>query len=278
MNILILANRDLASHLALNRLLPALTNQHQLALILSNKVGQNRASPSLPERLEQLADFETLALQNIAAANPHKQSTSRQQSLLGFDGFKAIATELPVLGSINDTAGWKQVADFAPDLVLSIRFGLILKPGLIALPKHGVLNLHSGRLPKYRGVMATFRAMQDQQLKIASSLHFIDNASIDSGPIVQISERQVNYQRSYLYNTLALYKRGIEDLLSAVKKIDQGETLHSQTANTTGNYYSFPSAEELRLFESHGHTLFEEQDMIDILQQYTDDTDSLEFF
>ncbi|HAZ78734.1 MAG TPA: formyl transferase, partial [Porticoccaceae bacterium] len=45
-----------------------------------------------------------------------------------------------------------RVAATEPDLILSIRFGLILPQTIIDLPKYGVINLHSGLLPVYRGV------------------------------------------------------------------------------------------------------------------------------
>ena len=61
MRITILANRDLASCLALNRLLPALQQQQQhvdLSVFLSSAVGSKKSSAAVPDGLKQLNFFE----------------------------------------------------------------------------------------------------------------------------------------------------------------------------------------------------------------------------
>ena len=50
----------------------------------------------------------------------------------------------------------------------------------------GVLNLHSGKLPDYRGVMATFRAMMAEDETLFSTVHWIDDKTIDTGRILSM--------------------------------------------------------------------------------------------
>jgi methionyl-tRNA formyltransferase len=45
----------------------------------------------------------------------------------------------------------KLLGDLAPDFIIVVAFGQILKKDLLALPRHFCINLHSSLLPKYRG-------------------------------------------------------------------------------------------------------------------------------
>ena len=60
MNISILTNRDLASHIALSRLVKELAG-HRLAIFLSEKVGGDQ---QLPQPLVELAAFEKSLLED----------------------------------------------------------------------------------------------------------------------------------------------------------------------------------------------------------------------
>ena len=67
----------------------------------------------------------------------------------------------------------QKLRDVRADLLISIRFGMILGTEALGLPPRGVLNLHSGLLPQYRGVLATFRALLNGDAEIGCTLHWI---------------------------------------------------------------------------------------------------------
>ena len=145
---------------------------------------------------------------------------------------------------------------------------MILQAEVIGIPKFGVINLHSGELPNYRGVMATFRAMQQDDAEYGTSLHYISDSGIDNGEIISISKRVLDYKRSYLHNTLSLYETGIKDVVNAITEIENSGKCKSYTAHSKGNYFSFPSEQELKDFQQRGFKLYEYQDVIDIAKGY----------
>jgi len=59
---------------------------------------------------------------------------------------------------------------------MSFALGLIIREPVIAHSQYGYINLHSGLLPDYRGVMASFRAMVNGDAEIGSTLHYIQDA------------------------------------------------------------------------------------------------------
>jgi methionyl-tRNA formyltransferase len=266
MKILLLTNKDIASYLALNNLFQTMPGQHHFQVLLSSSVGKNTYKK--PHSLLELAIFEQNIFNQMLFPTLQNKTLTKDVQRLGFNGFKTLGIEVSDIHSINCDAGLKQVAQFAPDLIVSIRFGLILQSEVIAIPKFGVINLHSGELPRYRGVMATFRAMQHGDTECGTSVHYIRDGGIDSGEIITISKQALDYQRSYLYNTLSLYKKGIEDVVNAISEIENTGSCQSYAANSKGNYFSFPTEQALNSFQQKGLKLFEYQDIIDIAKAY----------
>ena len=257
MNITLLTNRDLASHMALSRLISQLSD-HKLSIFISEKVGKDEY---LSPPLQALAKFE----QDIIASSDHSFDDLAAQAGCYLQGFTDIANR------VNSVEGLARIKATEPELIVSIRFGLIIGEQVINLAKYGVINLHSGLLPDYRGVMATFRAMLDQRAEIGSTLHFIQNSGIDNGDIVSIAKRPLNLQQSYLLNTLHLYSAGCQQIVSAVTTLQQGEALSARPQLGEPSYYSFPDASLLKSFFDQGYQLFDsdELDAINKLQRQT---------
>ena len=119
------------------------------------------------------------------------------QALFSFEQLaERVIGGVSTLNAINDAAGHERYAESKPDVVLSVRYGVILRDPAISLPKHGVLNLHSGLLPDYKGVMATFWALLNKESEIGTTLHFIEDSSIDTGSIVTTTRHPVQPGRS----------------------------------------------------------------------------------
>ena len=191
MNITLLTNRDLASHVALSQLIHILSD-HRLTIFLSEKVGGNQQLP------QPLIDLATVERAQLTDGRPTFEMLA-QQAGCTLQGFTDLGN------NVNSPAGIARIQASQPDLIISVRFGLIIRQDVIAIPKHGVINLHSGVLPDYRGVMATFRAMLNQEPEIGSTLHYIQDSGIDTGDIISIASIPLARDKSYLANVLSLY-------------------------------------------------------------------------
>ncbi|MBL4630595.1 MAG: formyl transferase [Paraglaciecola sp.] len=266
MKTLILANKDIASNLALNYLFQATSKQHQFKVLQSSSVG--RKNTHKPQPLLDLAFFEQGLFNQILFPAIDKNSSSKNTQFFSFTGFKSLGVEVSDIHSINCQSGVRKVHEFSPDLIISIRFGLILQSGVIDIPTFGVINLHSGELPTYRGVMATFRAMQHKDTECGTTLHYISDSGIDTGGIIKISKQPLHYQRSYLHNTISLYEKGVKDVVNAITQIENTGKCISYPVNSKGNYFSFPCEQEFEDFKQKGLKLYEYQDVIDIAQKY----------
>ena len=270
MRILCCLNRDLASNLALNLLLPSLA-RHEVRVGLTESVGRIHAPESEPPARTQLRQLEQklpneILFPLIERANLHDDA-ARLLTFAEIERHRGI--RIDSLSNPNAAEGFDAVRAFAPDLIVTIRYGAILKAPVIAIPRLGVLNLHSGVLPDYRGVLATFRALLNGDRQIGCTLHYIRDATIDTGDVVQISRIAVDSRRSLLWHVLALYPVGIEMIAAALARLADGRTLESAAQlPTSGSYYSYPTAEEWDMFAQRGWQVAQIQDVMDVLQRY----------
>jgi methionyl-tRNA formyltransferase len=266
LNITILANKDLASNLALNDLLPELASQHDLRVFLSDAVGGNQARP---EPLGQLKFFEqTLFNQWLF---PLLDAAGDVGELRTFRGLEAYTRE-PVasLNRVNSAESLDRLRCGEPDLILSIRYGNILREEAIAVPRLGVINLHSGLLPNYRGVMATFRALLAGDREIGATIHFITDPGIDTGDIIAETRIAVEPGRSYLWHVLALYPPACKKLVACVAKLDRGETLTTHPQPAGGAYFSFPDEQALADFSTRGFNLVDVAELTALSKRYSE--------
>ena len=252
MNITLLVNYDLASALALNYLLPNLAN-HRLFVYFTQKHAQTTLEP-----LSKLAQFEKKSLFDLKSNQQHTSIENLS---------KHTSSPIKRLNKVN-TDDLEQIRLCVPDLIICIRHMTILKKAVIDLPKYGVINLHSGLLPSYQGVMASFWAMLNNEKMIGTTLHFIEDSTIDTGAIISQSRQICDYSKSYLWNVFSIYKTGCRMILKTVEIIDGEGSIQSVEQTADAQYFSFPTETDLTMFAQSGNTLFNQKDIIDF--QLTD--------
>ena len=266
MNIVLLLNNDIASNLALNLLMPKLLS-HNVSVFLSSKVG---GQCSLPKTLQELAYFEQHIVYQLLQRNS-LNNESQTEKAATFKSYEEIAQyygiEVALLNEINASSGINKLSELAPDLIISVRYGVILKQQVIDTAKYGVLNLHSGILPAYRGVMATFWALLNGDDKLGTTLHFIDDSSIDTGRVIATSTLTVQTNKSYLWHVLSLYFGGCQLITQAIENIVVDGELETITQPDAGDYYTFPAQAELDLFQEKFGNLFNESEILALLSR-----------
>lgn len=264
MNITLLVNRDVASCLALNYLANALST-HRLTVFYSARVG----SKPLPEPLQRLKFFEQDFFNRFVF--PLQLELADRDSL-ELTGFELLTEKLEgrctELNDINGAEGMRRYRASNPDLVLSIRYGVILRDEAISVPRHGVLNLHSGALPAYQGVMASFWALLNGEQVLGTTLHRIADSTIDTGPIIEATTLDVRREKSYLWHVLSLYEDGCEAMAKAAQKLANGDVLESRPQAGESAYYSFPQDEDLARFHEGGLKLFDPIEVLELAKRF----------
>jgi methionyl-tRNA formyltransferase len=93
-------------------------------------------------------------------------------------GIATLTPEDPNTDSVVAT-----VAALAPDFLFSFYYRRMIAAPLLALPRHGALNMHGSLLPKYRGRAPVNWAVLSGERETGATLHYM-TAKPDSGDIV----------------------------------------------------------------------------------------------
>ncbi|MBT2406846.1 MULTISPECIES: formyltransferase family protein [unclassified Streptomyces] len=256
MRILVCAQRDLVVCVALNRLLPELDGHTVEVALQSPPPGD--LSSGCP--LERQRWFERdLACQEVFPRLdrlPHPAG-----ELLTFHHLsRRHGIRFHDVERVNTGDGYAVARAFQPDLILSVRFGLIFKESILSIPSLGVLNVHPGALPRYAGIAAPMHAILAGEPKLTSTLHVIDRG-IDTGPVIASDELPVDRTRSLFWHLLPLYVLGIERFLQVLPGLAEGRIPPAEPQDRTQRqYHSEPTAQEINAFEQRGFRFIDERD------------------
>ncbi len=80
--------------------------------------------------------------------------------------------------------------ELAPDVIVIIAYGQIIPARLLAIPKHGWINLHASLLPKYRGAAPIHWAVANGETRTGLTTMRID-AGMDTGDILLRREIEI---------------------------------------------------------------------------------------
>lgn len=263
--ILCCLNADVVSNVALNLLLPTLAT-HDVTVGLSTRIGGTAAHEPRARRelraAEQLFATDVMFPLIERAANPDDGRYLTFGEVERHRGIRVVPLANP-----NADPGLTLIRSLAPDLIVSIRYGAIFRAAAIAIPPLGVLNLHAGILPEYRGVIASFRALMAGEEEIGSTLHYIADGTIDTGPVVTHVRVPVDSTRSLLAHVLSLYPPSIPPLADAIGRLSRGEALATHV-QSGGAYYSYPSEAEWAEFSRRGWRVADPSDLHDVFSLY----------
>lgn len=241
MKILFCVNKDIYCLYSLNQIIKNLSD-HQIKIYFSDRIGSKPRDSKILQELQNLE--QNLSTKNIAGLlDLNEGKVMELDDLIKFSG-----AEILNFKNINQDGLEYLETNWTPDLIVSIRFGQIFKGQIISLPKFGIINLHSGILPNYQGIMATFWTMRDGREEIGCTLHFVQDSSIDSGDIIEISRIAADYEKPLILNVFNLYKGGIQMIIGFVKKIENNLKINTiKQDKNVARYFSYPSEEEIKL-------------------------------
>lgn len=248
MRITFLCNRDVHANVALNLLVPSLRG-HEVSVFLSDrplKVGGLPAGFASLVAAERTIPNDVLWPLADAAADAGAEFGSFERCAARLGGTRASLNEP------NSVDGLRTLRESRPDLIVSIRYLRILRADAIAIPRLGVINLHSGPLPEYRGVQATFRGMLNGASHIGCTLHRIVDPGIDTGPIIRVAHLPTPSDLSLFDAVQSVYPPGAAMIAEAIDALSRGETLPATTPGSAGTYYSWPTEEDLGRFLARG--------------------------
>ena len=89
--------------------------------------------------------------------------------------------------SLKPIDAQQQLANWQPDLMVVVAYGLLLPPSALAIPRLGCVNVHASLLPRWRGAAPIQRAILAGDRETGVCLMQMD-AGLDTGPVLACSE------------------------------------------------------------------------------------------
>ena len=104
--------------------------------------------------------------------------------------------------------------------------------------------------------------------KLYSTLHWIDDAMIDTGRVISIQSHDRDPEQCYLANIIGLYPAGCAAILEVFDALEAGLEPNARPPGQTGPYYSFPDQGSLEAFTKAGHQWANPKFLIALLSRY----------
>jgi methionyl-tRNA formyltransferase len=167
-------------------------------------------------------------------------------------GFALVETE-----SVNSPDYIERAKALNPDVIISVAAPEIFKSDLLTVPRLGSLNIHSGKIPEYRGMMPTFWQMVEQQSHVTVTIHEMVS-KLDSGGVVATIEFPL-FERDSLDRVIRGTKReGARLMLDVLEEIARNERMPSSTPldHSRARLFKFPTPTDVKRFKAAGHRIF----------------------
>ena len=156
--------------------------------------------------------------------------------------------------SVNDPEFVRRVTISQPDVIVSVAAPEIFSDEILSSARLGCINVHSGQLPKYRGMMPTFWQMRFGEPHATVTVHEMA-ATIDSGAVLGTAECSIR-EHDTLDRVINETKRQAARLMIRVlNDLATGSSSPQPLDMRNACYYSFPSGDDVRSFRKRGHRM-----------------------
>jgi methionyl-tRNA formyltransferase len=156
--------------------------------------------------------------------------------------------------SVNSQEYVAQIKALSPDVIVSVAAPEIFRKDILSTAKLGCINVHSGRLPRYRGMMPTFWQLLHGERHATITVHAMA-AKLDAGDVLATQEFELLEQDS-LDRVIVETKRAAALLMIHVlRQIGNGSVSTRPLNMADASYFSFPTPSDVKAFRARGHRL-----------------------
>lgn len=159
----------------------------------------------------------------------------------------------------------ERLAAYAPDLVIAAHFDHVIRSRLIAMPRHGVINIHAALLPGLRGPFPAFWALR-REAALGVSVHVIDGEELDTGPVLGQCVIAPPPGATVLALDALLLRAGAALAVDAIGRLEAGTAAPVPQPPGAGSYHSYPAKAEVAAFHAQGLRLYAWRDVVRLLR------------
>ena len=181
---------------------------------------------------------------------------SEREQGLHKDWLRTLAREPAAVSAVTDINGKQAerlLRQLDLDLLVSIGAPQIINPRVVKLAKLGGINVHNGRLPRFRGHFGTFWEVASGEHDSYISIHQLAR-QVDSGVLAAVAHVPISQSTSMV--ELLIQKKVIGGALLArvmlEARVKGGLPVLGSSANNddcAGGYYGWPTLRDIAAFK-----------------------------
>lgn len=156
--------------------------------------------------------------------------------------------------SVNSEDYLRRVSVLSPDVIVSVAAPEIFKPALLAMPRLGCLNVHSGRLPAYRGMMPVFWQLFKGEAAAVVTVHEMVE-TVDAGRVLDAVEVPLDRHDRLSRVMVAAKRAGAGLVVSVLDRLRRGRIRFREDVPGDDCYRTFPRPEDVRALRARGHRM-----------------------
>jgi len=157
--------------------------------------------------------------------------------------------------SVNDPAYVARVRDeLTPDVIVSVAAPEIFRRDILGAARLACINIHSGRLPVYRGMMPNFWQLLHGERAAVVTVHEMAE-KLDAGGVIDTLEFPLR-ERDSLDRVITGTKReGARLMIRVLERFHAGPVAAAPLDMSRKKYFSFPKPGDVRAFRKRGHRM-----------------------
>ena len=150
---------------------------------------------------------------------------------------EADTLQLPLhrTNDVNGRTSRSEVEAMKPDVIITAGFGQKLGSGILDLPEHGCLNLHTSLLPKYRGASPVAAAIRDGATETGVTIFKMDE-ELDRGPILAMRKVPIGPDDTTDVVTAALAEAAADLLVRVLDDYLEGKLTLTEQDHEAATY------------------------------------------
>lgn len=140
------------------------------------------------------------------------------------------------------------------DLLISVAASQIFKPDLLSVPRLDAINIHTGPLPRYRGMFPVFWQMYDQRTAVGLTIHTM-TPEIDLGEVLLRREVRLQGQRNLDVVIREMKRQGALAMLELLQRYADDSVTRTPMKRSEAGYRTFPDRTHAAAFRKMGNLL-----------------------
>jgi len=162
--------------------------------------------------------------------------------------------ELIPAQSVNAKPYIQTAEQLVPDVVVSVAAPEIFSRDMLDVPRMTCINIHSGQLPVYRGMMPNFWQLLHGEASATITIHEMAE-KLDAGGIIATKDFPLRKKDSLDRVIIGTKQEGARLMVQVLLDYADGNINISPLDMSNASYFSFPTKKDVSELRQRGHTM-----------------------